>query len=98
MNWTFCRPELPAGGQPQSPPLMLQAQVQPPQMQPPQQAQMQQAQMQAHGYAPGARVIVQGQDGNRYPATVVQLQNGQYLCAMANGQSYWFAVQHVVQA
>jgi len=40
-------------------------------------------------------VLVAAQDGNRYPATVAQMQNGQYLCTMQDGQSYWFPAQNV---
>jgi hypothetical protein len=71
---------------------------QPPQQQhmqqPPQQQPMQQP-MQQQGFAPGMRVLVVGQDGNRYPATVAQAGNGQYLCTMPDGQSYWFPMQSV---
>lgn len=42
------------------------------------------------GFAPGSRVQVAAPDGNRYPATVVQEQNGHYLCALQNGQQHWF--------
>jgi hypothetical protein len=38
---------------------------------------------------------VTAQDGNRYPATVVQEQNGHYLCAMSNGAQQWFPIQSV---
>jgi hypothetical protein len=50
---------------------------------------------QPQGFAPGARVQVLGQDGNRYPATVVQAQNGQCLCAMPDGQQHWIPNQSV---
>jgi hypothetical protein len=43
---------------------------------------------------PGARVLVLAQDGQRYPGTVVQLQNGHCLCAMQNGQ-FWFPAGNV---
>jgi hypothetical protein len=64
---------------------------------PQQQMQMQQAPMNqsAGGFQPGSRVMVTGQDGNRYPATVQQMANGQYLCAMPNGQAYWIPQQNV---
>jgi hypothetical protein len=62
------------------------------------QPQIHAPQRQAGGFPPGSRVVVQAQDGNRHPATIVQLQNGQYLCAMPNGQSYWFPMQHVTPA
>jgi hypothetical protein len=59
-----------------------------------QQPQMQQMQ-QPQGFAPGSRVVVTAQDGNRYPATVAQAASGQYLCTMPDGQSYWFPMQAV---
>jgi len=64
-------------------------QMQQPQMQPP---------MQQQGFPPGSRVMVTGTDGNRYPATIAQFQNGQYYCTMQNGQSYWFPAQSVANA
>ncbi|MEO8699307.1 MAG: hypothetical protein ABI867_04660 [Kofleriaceae bacterium] len=59
------------------------------QPQPPPQQQHQQ------GFPAGARVLVVAQDGNRYPATVAQAAQGQYLCTMPDGQSYWFPMQSV---
>jgi hypothetical protein len=50
------------------------------------------------GFAPGAHVLVVWQDGNRYPATVVQMQNGHYLCAMQDGQQHWVPPTNVVPA
>lgn len=41
-------------------------------------------------FPPGANVQVSTPDGYRYPATIVQAQNGHYLCAMPNGQQHWF--------
>ena len=46
---------------------------------------------------PGARVLVLGQDGQRYPGTIVQLQGDHCLCAMQNGQ-FWFPSGHVSPA
>ena len=72
-----------------------QPQHQQPQMQ---QAYAQQPQMQhqqPQGFAPGTRVLVTAQDGNRYPATISQAANGQYLCTMPDGQPYWFPPQSV---
>jgi hypothetical protein len=43
----------------------------------------------------GARVMVIGQDGNRYPGMIKQRHNDQYLCTMPNGESYWFPMQSV---
>ena len=37
---------------------------------------------------PGAQVLVLAPDGQRYPGTVLQLQNGHVLCTMQNGQ-FW---------
>ncbi|MCL2776991.1 MAG: hypothetical protein FWD73_03230 [Polyangiaceae bacterium] len=42
------------------------------------------------GFALGSRVLVAAPNGHRYPATVVQAGNGQYLCSMQDGQQYWF--------
>jgi hypothetical protein len=49
----------------------------------------------AAGFSPGQPVVVTYPDGNRYSATVAQFANGQYLCTMPDGQSYWFPVQAV---
>ncbi len=46
---------------------------------------------------PGARIQVTAPDGNRYPATLVQEQNGQSLCTMPNGQNHWFPSTNVTQ-
>lgn len=49
-------------------------------------------------FAPGARVTVQWNDGNRYPATVSQpLQNGQLEVAFPDGRRVWVP-QGVVSA
>jgi hypothetical protein len=73
-------------------------QAMPAQLQMPPQPQMQVAMQPTGVFGPGTRVVVTSQDGNRYPATVVQFQNGQYLCAMPDGQSYWFPLPHVAAA
>jgi hypothetical protein len=62
----------------------------------------------AQGYGPppafgqpfplGSRVVVSAPDGNRYPATLVQAQNGQYLCSMPNGQNHWFPAGSVAMS
>jgi hypothetical protein len=76
------------------PPPQQQQQQQPGYGPPPQQQQYQHqgygAPPQAAGFAPGAPVQVATPDGYRYPATVVQAQDGHYLCAMPNGQQHWF--------
>jgi hypothetical protein len=46
-------------------------------------------------FPPGTRVVVTVQGGARHPATVQQAANGQYLCAMPDGQAYWFPMQTV---
>lgn len=48
--------------------------------------------------AVGAAVLVMWSDGNRYPATVMQLAQGQYLIAFPNGQQHWLAAQWVTPA
>jgi hypothetical protein len=55
-------------------------------------------QPQQGGFTPGANVMVAWSDGNRYPATVVQVQGDQVLCAMQGGQQQWFPAQHVSAA
>jgi hypothetical protein len=45
------------------------------------------------GLAPGSRVLVTWSDGNRYPASVVQVAPGQCLIALSNGQQHWIAMQ-----
>lgn len=44
---------------------------------------------------PGSRVLVAWSDGNRYPATVVQVALGQFLCAFPNGQQQWVGESYV---
>jgi len=44
---------------------------------------------------PGTAVMVQWSDGRKYPGTVVQVAQGQYLVAMQNGQQHWVASQFV---
>lgn len=85
--------QLQAGPPAGAPPQMQQQMQQPMMQQPP--MQQQPPQMAMGGFPQGARVMVTAQDGQRYPATVQQMQNGQYLCAMPNGQSYWFPQQAV---
>lgn len=70
---------------------------------------MQQAMPQQQGYGPppmqgapgvlppGTQVMVTGPDGNRYPATILQEQQGQYLCNMQSGQN-WVPAQFVARA
>ncbi len=86
--------QLPPGapmGQPQmaQPAMQHAPHMQQPQMQQPQmQQQPQQLQV-------GMQVMVSPGDGQRYPATIVQANAGQYLCQMPNGQPYWFSAQQV---
>jgi hypothetical protein len=49
-------------------------------------------------FPPGSRVLVSAPDGHRYPATLVQAQNGQYLCTMPNGQNHWFPAGSVAMS
>jgi len=48
--------------------------------------------------APGSPVLVAWSDGNRYPATVVQMASGQVLCAFPNGQQQWVGSNYVMPA
>ncbi len=88
--------------QPQQPQLAAAQVHQPahPNHQHPQQMQQPQHQHPQHAHPQelpvGARVTVTAQDGNRYPATIAQpATQGQYLCTMPDGQSYWFPQQAV---
>ena len=81
---------------------MQQMQQQPMQqpMQQPQMPQMQQPQMQAQaqaqaGFQVGMQVMVSPGDGQRYPATIVQVGQGQCQVTMPNGQPYWFNAQQI---
>jgi hypothetical protein len=47
----------------------------------------------ARPLAPGAQVLVQWSDGNRYPATVAQVAPGQCLVAFPDGRQFWVAEQ-----
>ena len=47
------------------------------------------------GFNPGSRVTLLWGDGNRYPATVVQVHGNQVLCAMDNGQQQWVEAQYL---
>jgi hypothetical protein len=86
----------------QQPPMQQPPMQQPPMhqqmQQPPMHQQMQQPHMPPPGpqtFAPGTRVTVFAPDGNRYPATVAQVGQGQYLCTMPDGKPYWFPMQSV---
>lgn len=46
---------------------------------------------------PGSRVLVTWSDGNRYPATVAQMANGQVFVTMSDGRQLWVP-QHLVVA
>lgn len=67
----------------------------------PPQMQMQQPPQQQYGapqvFAPGTNVVVATPDGNRYPATIIQEQQGQYLCGSQLGQN-WVPAQFVQRA
>lgn len=64
---------------------------------PPSQQQAYGAPPAAGPIAPGTQVVVTDQTGNRYAATVVQEQQGHYLCQSQNGQS-WVPAQLVARA
>lgn len=94
--------QLPPGVQPALPMAQAAYPQQPPQQhqapyphQQPQQPQQQQQYPQAQGFPVGARVLVVAGDGNRYPATIAQAAQGQYLCTMPDGNAYWFPQQSV---
>lgn len=53
---------------------------------------------QAGPLPPGSPVQVSTPDGYRYPATIVQAQDGHYLCAMPNGQQAWFPAASVASS
>jgi len=46
----------------------------------------------------GSRVLVAWSDGNRYPGTVAQVGQGQYLVTMGNGQQHWIPEAYVMPA
>ncbi len=56
---------------------------------------MPQAQPAPGVFAPGTAVTVVGTDGQSYPGTVNEFQNGQYLCTFSNGSQNWFQAQSV---
>ena len=39
--------------------------------------------------------MVMSGPGQQHPGTIVQAGNGQYLCQMPDGQSYWYPAQSV---
>lgn len=43
----------------------------------------------------GSRVLVTWSDGKRYPGTVAQVAQGQYLIAMGDGQQHWIQAAYV---
>jgi hypothetical protein len=43
----------------------------------------------------GSRVVVTWSDGNRYPGTVMQVAQGQYLVQMGDGQQHWIPAAYV---
>jgi hypothetical protein len=47
------------------------------------------------GLTPGSRVMVTWSDGQRYPATVMQVAQGQVLVAMTDGRQMWMPSQYV---
>lgn len=85
--------QLPPGAPPmgmQQPPMgQPMGQPQPMMAPPPQMQQM------GGGFAPGQRVMVTAQDGNRYPATISQIGQGQMLCQMPDGNTYWIPQHNI---
>jgi hypothetical protein len=51
-----------------------------------------------YGVVPGAKVLVQWADGNRYPGTVMQVAGTQLLVAFPNGQQHWIDARYVSPA
>jgi hypothetical protein len=49
----------------------------------------------AHGYGPGALVLVHWSDGNRYPGTVLQVAGTRLLVSFPNGQQHWVDLKYV---
>jgi hypothetical protein len=43
----------------------------------------------------GTKVVVTSHDGGRYHGVVLEAGNGQYLCQMPDGQTYWYPAQAV---
>ena len=87
--------QLPPGGMGQLPPGQPMQQPQMQQQPMPQMQQQPQMQAQAQGYQVGMQVMVAPGDGQRYPATIVQVAQGQYQVTMPNGQPYWFNAQQI---
>lgn len=46
----------------------------------------------------GSHVLVTWSDGKRYPGTVAQVAQGQYLITMGDGQQHWIGAAYVSQA
>jgi hypothetical protein len=47
-------------------------------------------------FGPGARVLVQWADGNRYPATVQQQNGSQCLVSFPDGRTQWVEAQYLL--
>lgn len=60
-----------------------------------QSGQLQQPQLAAPPIARGSKVVVTSHDGGRYHGVVLEAGNGQYLCQMPDGQTYWYPAQAV---
>jgi hypothetical protein len=50
---------------------------------------------QAAAIVRGTKVVVTSHDGGRYHGVVLEAGNGQYLCQMPDGQTYWYPAQAV---
>lgn len=49
----------------------------------------------AFAFVPGARVLVQWADGNRYPAAIQQAAGGQCLVVFPNGRQQWVEMRYL---
>ena len=79
-------------------PPQQQQQYAPPQQQPPPQQYAPPPQMQQQGpFPPGTQVVVTAPDGSRHLASIVQEQQGHYLCSGPAGQG-WVPAQFVARA
>lgn len=59
------------------------------------QLQQQQLPAPAQPIVRGSKVVVTSHDGGRYHGVVLEAGNGQYLCQMPDGQTYWYPAQAV---
>jgi hypothetical protein len=50
------------------------------------------------GIGPGRQVLVAWSDGNKYPATVTQVNGNQANLVFPNGQTMWVELRHLTPA